>query len=75
MLLTDAIWIDIRRPVVGLDQLLAKQQIVALEETLTFPGVLPARGTSTRAILEQRIAGNQQQVNYPLSPTISKPSR
>jgi DNA-binding transcriptional LysR family regulator len=66
-LLTDVIWIDTLRPVVGLDHPLAKQQIVGLEELLTYPAVLPTRGTYTRTILEQRIAGNHQQVNCTLS--------
>jgi DNA-binding transcriptional LysR family regulator len=67
MQLTDVIWIDTLRPVVGLDHPLAKEQIVALEELLTFPAVLPTSGTYTRTILEQRIAGNHQQLNCTLS--------
>jgi DNA-binding transcriptional LysR family regulator len=67
-LLTDVIWIDPLRAAVGLDHPLAKQQIVTLEELLTFPAVLPTLGTCTRTILEQWIAGNHQQVNWTLSP-------
>jgi len=64
---TEVIWNDPLRPVVGLDHPLAKQQFVGLAELLTYPAVLPTRGTYTRTILEQRIASIHQQVNCSLS--------
>lgn len=66
-LLTEVIWRDPLRPVVGLEHPLAKYKAVGLKELLAHPAVLPTRGTYTRTILEQRISSLHQQVNCTLS--------
>ncbi|MEW8563149.1 MAG: LysR family transcriptional regulator [Candidatus Thiodiazotropha sp.] len=61
------IWHDPLLVVVGLDHPLAKLETVSLPELVSYPAVLPTRGTYTRTLIEQRINRHHLQVNCTLS--------
>ncbi|MBV2096474.1 MAG: LysR family transcriptional regulator, partial [Candidatus Thiodiazotropha sp. (ex Codakia orbicularis)] len=61
------IWQDPLLVVVGPDHPLAKLETVSLPELVSYPAVLPTRGTYTRTLIEQRINRHHLQVNCTLS--------
>jgi DNA-binding transcriptional LysR family regulator len=64
---TQKIWSDALVTVVGQDHPLAHKNQASLDELLSYPAVLPTRGTYTRTLLEQRIDRLHRQVNCTLS--------
>ncbi|MEJ2424652.1 MAG: LysR family transcriptional regulator [Candidatus Thiodiazotropha sp.] len=60
------IWHDPLCVMVGRDHPLAKEKHIGLRELVSYPAVLPSRGTYTRTLLEQAVASRHLQVNCAL---------
>jgi DNA-binding transcriptional LysR family regulator len=60
------IWHDPLCVMVGRDHPLAKEKHIGLRELVSYPAVLPSRGTYTRTLLEQVVASRHLQVNCAL---------
>jgi DNA-binding transcriptional LysR family regulator len=60
------IWHDPLCVMVGRDHPLAKEKHIRLRELVSYPAVLPSRGTYTRTLLEQAVASRHLQVNCAL---------
>ncbi len=60
------IWHDPLCVAVGRDHPLAKTGRLSLRELVTYPAVLPSRGTYTRTLLDQSVSAHRLQVNCTL---------